>query len=560
MGVVHKFKTEVVEFILQQKRNDRFLSCRQLSVLTTEKFQRRVSKSSINNIIKKASLSSCVGRRPLGEGRPRKFYIPPQKMEQIQENMRKAGVALAKDLTPPQILQQPAVIRKKQLSRSDQRGPLYEGMGLVFLKAAEWELTSTSFLGQLFRPYVNDRSLSDVESACELLLSLHLLGAGGVDDFARFQNYGPWVQMETSALCDWTKTFSPSDGLRIEYSLAKEQIFTQAGSLRLLLKDGTTMLMDPQCVSLWKNRVPAHFSSPINKAMTMLSRFLISNNQSLILHAIPEEERNGVISDLAAAFDGREDKAITHVAVLGLNEDCLAEFSTFPSKKRFFMTGVWPGQKIFDGLSKNVIFGDSRKFYHERLDKLLYFKELSMDSFPPEFRGIDALGSVIVFDADRHEPQAVVLTNDGVRRSEEIVFDFFMRWPNLGEHPVVSSSEEKAFSTHGNEDVFEQLSVIQRSETLSDIFMDFAMALRQYSRKLFFPDSLARGDLTSLFSTICDIPGYCRIEDNCLSVDLRVPSTHPYAAALENAVRKLNEGMITDFQGRRVLVFLEKEA
>ena len=381
------------------------------------------------------------------------------------------------------------------------------------------------------------------------------LGAGGVDDLARFQNHGLWVlsegQMQTPALWDWTKTFSPSDELLIEYSLAKEQIFTQAGSLRLLLKDGTTILMDPQCVSLWKPRVPAHFSSPINKAMTMLSRFLISNNQSLILYAIPEEEGNRLISDLSAAFDGREDKAITHVAVLGPNEDCLAEFSTLPSKKRSFMTGIWPGQKMFDDLSNNMIFSGSQKFYHERLDKLLYFKELKTDSLPPEFRGIDALGGVIVFDADRYEPQVVILTNDGAKRSEEIVFDFLMRWPNLGESTVFSSlkEKEKAFSVYGEE-----------SETLSDIFLDFAGALRRYGGKLFFPDSFAGGDLTSLFSTICDIPGYCRIEDNCLSVDLRVPSIHPYAAALENAVRKLNEGMITDFQGRRVLVFLEKEA
>ncbi len=546
MGVVHKFKTEVVEFILQQKKSDRFLSCRQLSVLTTEKFQRSVSKSSINNILKKAFLSSGVGRRPLGEGRSKKFYIPPQKKKQISEEMRKAGAGpVSSDLS---------VAIKPRPPTKPERGPLYQGMGLVFLKAAEWELTSTSFLGQLFRPYVNDLSLSDVELDCEFLLSLHLLGVGGVDDFTRFQNHGLWVlsagQRKTSALCDWTKTFSPSEELLIEYSLAKEQILTQAGSLRLLLKDGTTMLMDPQCVSLWKSRVPAHFSSPVNKAMTMLSRFLISNNQSLILHAIPEEG-NQLISDLVAAFDGREDKAITHVAVLGLNGDCLAEFSTLPFKKRFFMTGIWPGQRIFDDLSKNVAFSGSKEFHHERLDKLLYFNELEMDSFPPAFRGIDGLGGVIVFDADRHEPQAVVLTNDGARRSEEIVFDFFMRWPNfgLGASPFVSSLEEKAFSMDGEE-----------AETLSDIFMDFANVLRQYGGKLFFSDSLTGGDLTSLFSAICDIPGYCRIEENCLSVDLRVPSTHSHGAVLVNAVRKLNEGMITDFQGRRVLVFLEKEA
>ncbi|MBI3618083.1 MAG: helix-turn-helix domain-containing protein, partial [Candidatus Omnitrophica bacterium] len=62
MGVVYKFRKEVIDFVLQQKRTDDDLGCRQLAVLTSEKFKIQVSKSSVNAIIKNANLSNSVGR------------------------------------------------------------------------------------------------------------------------------------------------------------------------------------------------------------------------------------------------------------------------------------------------------------------------------------------------------------------------------------------------------------------------------------------------------------------------------------------------------------------
>lgn len=63
MGVVYKIKPEIVKFIEEKKREKPTLSCRSLVSLVEEKFQAKLSKSSINSIIKNASLSMPVGRR-----------------------------------------------------------------------------------------------------------------------------------------------------------------------------------------------------------------------------------------------------------------------------------------------------------------------------------------------------------------------------------------------------------------------------------------------------------------------------------------------------------------
>jgi len=63
MGAIHKLKPEVFNFILENKQKDSALSCRSLTRLILEKFQIKVSKSSINSIFKEHNLSMPIGRR-----------------------------------------------------------------------------------------------------------------------------------------------------------------------------------------------------------------------------------------------------------------------------------------------------------------------------------------------------------------------------------------------------------------------------------------------------------------------------------------------------------------
>ena len=63
MGVVHKLRPEIIEFIIQQKKGAPGLSCRSLADLLFITFKTRVSKSSVNEIVREAGLSQPVGRR-----------------------------------------------------------------------------------------------------------------------------------------------------------------------------------------------------------------------------------------------------------------------------------------------------------------------------------------------------------------------------------------------------------------------------------------------------------------------------------------------------------------
>ena len=91
MGVIHKLREDVVVFIVVHKKNAPSISVRQLAAITSEKFQIKVSKSSVNSVLKKAALSSSVGRRAGSAAHVEKFAIPEVKKKQISDQIKASG-------------------------------------------------------------------------------------------------------------------------------------------------------------------------------------------------------------------------------------------------------------------------------------------------------------------------------------------------------------------------------------------------------------------------------------------------------------------------------------
>ncbi len=63
MGVIHKLRPEIKNFILEEKKVSSALSCRTLASLIENKFNLKVSKSTINAVFQTSGLSMPVGRR-----------------------------------------------------------------------------------------------------------------------------------------------------------------------------------------------------------------------------------------------------------------------------------------------------------------------------------------------------------------------------------------------------------------------------------------------------------------------------------------------------------------
>ncbi len=75
MGVIHKLKPEVIDFVLQKKSIQPNLSCRGLAAIASEQFQSKISKSSVNTLFKNKGLSMPVGRRKRPESDKQQLLV-----------------------------------------------------------------------------------------------------------------------------------------------------------------------------------------------------------------------------------------------------------------------------------------------------------------------------------------------------------------------------------------------------------------------------------------------------------------------------------------------------
>src|SRR3989338_474012 len=153
----------------------------------------------------------------------------------------------------------------------------------------------------------------------------------------------------------------------------------EAGRFEFHLENGGRIITDACLTGLGDENFSAGFSACAEQAMTMLSRCVISNNRPAIFlssaeRLLPIGQRfpegkgpmaagGGEALDMMAAFEGAEGKQFKKVVVFDGAGERIAEFSSFPRKKRFFMLGVWPWQEEFLLLSKNIKMVEP--FYYE---------------------------------------------------------------------------------------------------------------------------------------------------------------------------------------------------
>ena len=177
MGVIYKLKDEVVNYIISQRQSNPLYSCRQLAESASQKFDLRLSKSSVHDVLKESGIITPRGRKPKV-----KFEIPQEKKKQIQTSLSQVKLlpdpvesspepprtvepeqevlSSVKELnaidivesspsdtppsatgTSPSITVIPAKAGIQDRINSEMKiSPEYEGAGKIFLKAALWDL------------------------------------------------------------------------------------------------------------------------------------------------------------------------------------------------------------------------------------------------------------------------------------------------------------------------------------------------------------------------------------------------------------------------------------
>ena len=385
MGVIYKFKKEVVDFIVRQKKDKKTLSCRGLAEIVSKKFNIIVSKSSINSILQNSQLSSPVGRRPFHLRKARVFKIPSEKKQEfagkvhasklkdIPRIAKPAPQEPSKVMTPPPYDEEnkskiPADNEKETAAEAIfkiERPPLVarkflqDRLGCIFLKAAEWDLASTPMLGEILKDYCLGFSKEELQSASEALLFLEPFGMRTLPDLAQYTGQGLWSLNGLSAPLNYhkmenmIKAMTDAPGLALRLANEIPLLTAELASLGIILEDGQKYFIDGNFTTLCLNNVQSGFSISQNKLLSNLSKDIINNIDPLILNSVSSRESwSEEFTALLLSFENAPFKKIQRVIVLDEAGQEITQFSSIPNKKRRFIAGVWPWHKEFLTLAR----------------------------------------------------------------------------------------------------------------------------------------------------------------------------------------------------------------
>lgn len=616
MGVVYKLKKEVLDFILEQKKVNPELSCRKFVDIIYQRFQLELSKSSVNTILKDAQISSPVGRRGSGDVRTKaaplreKIVIPvipgthdiipgkvSPKLRHVSPEPSMEPPPKPSPEPPPKPPEEspgPQASTAQPLKPQkveEKNGILYDGMGCIFLKAAEWELSNTSILGKLFRKHIKEGGGADIDAAAETLLFMEPFGIKRVEDLSGYTQQGLWAlngmktRIDADMLSGLIHSIDNLKELCLNFSVEIPSIFSELHYIKMLLEDGTAVWMDAQLTSVLlrdrshlRDGTGLAFSSPMNKTMTTIAKQFFNNIPSAIFYstsppvsadAQPEEGKGQEVPfskefcTMVSAFENVAGKRIVKISVCDSQEQEIAYFDGIFYKKRIFIAGMWPWQAGFEHLLNGKDCADGRVsgVIDETGDKycnIFNFKEIyasckTQDDFDPV-----SLRVVFLQEPIEESPFIALITNASPEEMscEEIVSSYLWRWPRQRQG---KARDQPQRLEEGIDNISHLLPICYDVPSL--IKNMFSMLTRFCERRYFcasntVPDKngeVIKNDISKIMSITYGISGNLCVHEKSIHVDLLISEKdYPYQEALELAIMRLNESAVYDPSGRRL--------
>lgn len=602
MGVVHKLKDEVRDFILVQKNKNPKLSCRALVEVVNKRFGLEVSKSSINAIIQQASLSSKVGRprvrvrietqpetnlsaelkkdeplliefesrkqipevKPLQEIAPP--VAPPEIKPEIPQKIPEDKLPLEKEAPElPQAKERPSVEPLEIKSNE-----IIENLGFFFLKASEWQFSS-SILTEIIRPYLAGYDLEELKIKSQALLYLCAMGIKDLEAIKSYEGKDIWIINQSSLRYNGQELFQFAEEVKGLKSLplallnASQEEFLEAGYLKIMLADNTVLYIDAQFKTIWQDSdIPAAFSSTFYKTKNSAKEFFLDSSRVINLSTTP-----GYVNFSKQFYEfmyGCENLPHKRILRLSLHNQQKEEISPpvrLAPLKRYFTAAFWPWQqeaaRFFKEDSQII-----KSFFIEELEREIFYSESrSFSAQNQPFPGLK-LRAVLLRDTSSSSPRMGILTNLPQEKTfPEIILSYLTRWPNQddGYQDFLKKTEKINFSAlkkpaaSTKQKASEQEEIYSLSSEKLDLWQNINFLINRlssFSQKQFFPKEYEKADYLTMKQKFYTIPGEMEFNKGSILVSLTAPAGYNFTKELSYAAKRVNEADIRDPLGNRL--------
>lgn len=585
MGVTYKLKQDVINFIIDQKRNNPKLGCRELAELASDKFKIKISKSSANSIIKNMDLSNSVGRPSKKiEEKNKKFQIPSEKKQQISKELHKIPIPTENVVLSNQKsidtgvnsgLRNNSVMNKNVLGKldisdrkiNDKKMPskkkfdvidsvqdmndLYKSLdikyaGLIFLKLAFWENLEDGFLGGLTQTFNTGYEKSLYDKLCNALFLYAALDINqenddlnlllSVTDQIENININPQTIDKTIPLSDQVSLMSRTE-------LELEQLSNQVGGFLIKLTNKTIIRLNASLTEIIDSEKFAKYQLPFKCSLDKLSNFVITNKKPLILF---DSSVDGVFSntlfDLLGSLGGLDGYKIEEISILGAEGNVLADFSFIPQFSRKFAFGVFENNVNFSKIVKTSQWAPKESITVSSCGETILYTTTKTDYFNKKIDGFKKdLTVLTVWKEGDPSPIFAIITN--LEKCYKYIISRYL-WcfdvvkKRVFVHNLVSVNQGQKNNSIGE------------VRKLKDLFLKIYGFLTIYMLNNYFEEKESYDVDNNILMNIYRIDGTVDFQENELIFTLNIPQNAPFFNLINDAIKVVNKRDIVDPLGR----------
>jgi hypothetical protein len=581
MGVTYKLKQEVIDLIVQKKKEDPSLSCRKLAVLLEEAFHLNVSKSSINAVIKEFKLSSPVGRKSINP--TKNFYIPPEKKQQllsqvvpflppsiipdapeasesvleeaqafedpinIEESVVPEPLRLRQDPLrcvneAPVVTRQESAAQEPVFVWSEEKGILWEKAGLYFVWGLMQDLLQQSIIGGILATAADiDRERARI---LEAAVFLHVFGVAAAAEFHGASVDALWNMLEIDpakgvrVLGDFLgKDLNvPSIGMLLEVELQAALAMTSylkcstPHGKSFCLTGGLTKILGP---------ATSVDPAPVFKAVRDAVDLFVLRKQPVVLNMLGENIF--AAQESLAFFSGQEDR-LDKIELMAANNEKIWELVLNPVDQRDVLAVF----EYNDEIAEKVVFEtiDNPKTYYDAYSDEKYFLMEGVWSGFDEGRAWRA----IVVQKDGTSVKFIVLCNaDPIKINMINILEFCLEKPffSLRNRPI--SHENMGFNIQSS-------AILRKKQDIFGLFKDiFELFNKILVKKLSFQD-LKTDEMMQIYN----LSGYVQHRNKDVLVRFVIPSNFSATTLLGSMVAMFGHGTLIDQNSNKYYFSIEK--
>jgi hypothetical protein len=555
MGVIYKLKSEIKDFILEEKKKNPILGCRGLSGLVESKFAIKLSKSSINALIKEAGLSMPVGRRPK-KRRIKKEIIPAAPI------LPEIAPAPAIPEPPPAIISEPppAAIPEPPAPapivpevpapaaeiisvEKPQEEPLAtECTGAILLKAMDYILGASQGISAVIQGRLN-RPQEDLATKTEALIYLSLWENPPKDLSSLWPMLGKKFSPE--ALSSYLLELKEVTAINSDIAQVLSASFKEVRLLKMELSRGSSLYLDGQLQTVWSTPyIPYDFSGPRHSLMRYLHKYFLEDAPFLLLMApgrdIPTEE----FFQLLLSLDSTE-KRINRIVLSGQKLEEVDVFQVERSQRRTLIFGLWPWQFVEYRRVKSI--GEFKPFVLPGTNRNFYLADIELELSQPHMMHIVKLRGCAVKTNLNEKARLVILTNREAQQisSLDLAAAYLSRWPNPQETLQDAESKIERFTYTAESGHFfsaPNLGLAKSAQgDIKILLAEYLKALDGYFSWHFLPSAYEDMGFSTDKTRFYDLDVSLKKEGAYTLASFHLPQGYRFQPDLAYAIKRINE-------------------